>query len=226
MKTISKTLLLFVAILSPLLAAKDPTTPPTAFIRVVNGVAQGTGQLSVEIDGENMRPDGYKLGDATGGMGMKAGSHKVTFKRQGVKEGTTTVVLEKDQTVTLIPFAERVPATDQVPTHYEVRVLRLKQKDVESGRVATFASVSSAPELKIELGTKDHKMISDVIKRLTIVEMPLSYTVGYAPVSVNDTPIEPLPIGSAGNYVIVLYDDAVGKVQSIYFRDFKFLSAD
>lgn len=226
MKTISNTLLLLVATLSPLLAEKDPTAPPTAFIRVVNGVAQGTGQLSVVIDGENKRPDGYNLGDATGGMGMKAGSHKVTFKREGVKEGTTTVVLEKDQTVTLIPFAERVPATDQVPMHYEIRVLRLKQKEVESGRMATFASVSAAPELKIELGGKDRKMTSAVIKRLTIVEMPLNFTVGYAPASVNGIPIEPLPIGSAGNYVVVLYDDAEGKVQSIYFRDFKFLSAD
>ena len=226
MKTISNALIILVATLCQSFAESDPNAAPTGFIRVVDAVAMGTGQVNVIIDGEDMRPQGYNLGSATGGIGMKAGSHKITIKRKGVKEGTTTVALDKDQTMTLIPFAERVPATDQVPAHDEIRILRLKQRQVESGRIATFVSVSATPELKVELQSEDGKWASVFVKRLMTGETALNYSQGYAPAKVNGNPINPIPIGSFGNYVIVLYDDTEGKVQSLYFRDFKFLSAD
>lgn len=226
MKTIFKTLIILVGLLSLLLAQKETSAPPTGFIRIVNGVAQGIGQVNVLIDGEDMRPKGYSLGDATGGIGLRAGSHKVTIKREGAKEGSTTVVLEKDQTVTLIPFTEKVPATDQQPGYFAIRILRLKQRQVESGRTATFVSISANPEIKIELQDETGKWATVFAKRLAVAETPLTYTQGYAPAKVNGNPINPIPIGGAGNYVVVLYDDADGKVRSLYFRDFKFLSAD
>ncbi|MBC7980780.1 MAG: hypothetical protein H7Y36_09485 [Armatimonadetes bacterium] len=226
MKTIFNILLILHSSLCPMLAQKDENAAPTGFIRVVNAVAAGTGPAFLLVDGEDMRTSGYKLGDATGGMGMKAGSHKVLIKREGVKEGSTTVVLDKDQTVTLIPFTEKVPATDQDPAHFEIRILRLKQRQVETARLATFVSVSANPEVKVELGSEDGKAATVFVKRLAIAETPLNYTQGYAPAKINGAPIKPIPIGGAGNYVVVLYDDTEGKVQSLYFRDFKFLSAD
>ncbi len=226
MKTISKILLLLVLTCSSVFAQKDPEASSSCFIRVVDAVATGTGPMNVLIDGEDMRPKGYKLGDATGGIGLKAGSHKVTIKREGVKEGSTTVILEKNQTVTLIPYAERVPASDQEPAHYAVRILRLKQKQVDVGRTATFVSVSANPEIKVELASEDGKWATVFVKRLMIAETPLKYSQGYAPAKVEGKPISAIPIGGAGNYVVILYDDTEGNVQSLYFRDLKFLSAD
>lgn len=226
MKTIFSTLLVVSGMLVPLAAQKEPDSPPTGFIRMVNGIAQGTGTVKLMIDGEDMQPDGYSLGDATGGIGLRAGSHKITFKKEGVKEGTTTIVLDKDQTVTMIPFAEKVPATDQEPGHFKIQILRLKQKEVNSERTASFVSVSAIPEIKIELEDENGKTATLFVKRLSVGETPLNYSQGYAPVKVNGVPVKPIPIGGVGNYVVVLYDDAEGNVQSLNFRDFKFLSAD
>jgi hypothetical protein len=226
MKTIFNILLISVGSCCLALAQKNASASPTGFIRVVNGVAQGVGTIKVLIDGDDMRPKGYNLGEATGGIGLSAASHKVTFKKEGVKEGTTNVALEKDQTVTLIPFAEKVPATDQVPAHYKIQILRLKQKEVESGRTASFVSVSAIPEIKVELQDEEGKFTTTYVKRLSVAETPLNYSQGYAPAKVNGDSIKPIPIGGSGNYVVVLFDDAEGKIQSIYFRDFKFLSAD
>lgn len=226
MKTIFKSLIILISIASPLKAQKDPAAAPMGFIRIVNAIANGTGQVNVLFDGEDMHPKGYKLGDATGGIGLKPGSHKVTITRAGVEEGTTTVILEKNQTVTLIPFSEKVPATDQKPAHFEVRILRLKQKQVDSGRMATFVSVSANPELKVELMGEDGKWSTSFVKRLMIAETPLKFTQAFAPAKVNGNQINSIPIGGDGNYVIVLYDDPDSKVQSIYFRDYKYLSAD
>ncbi|MCX8497342.1 MAG: hypothetical protein ORN51_14265 [Akkermansiaceae bacterium] len=226
MKTIFKTLLAIGGTISVSLAQQDKPANPTGFIRVVNGVAQGPGNISVMIDGEDMRPQGYKLGDATGGMGLRAGTHKVVIKKEGLEDGSTSVVLEKDQTVTLIPFSEKVPASDKRPAYFRIQILRLRQHDVESGRLATFVSVSANPEIKVDLQDEGGKSASAYVKRLAIAEMPLNYTQGYAPAKVNGVAISPIPIGGAGNYVVVLYDTPEGKVGSVYFRDFKFVSAE
>lgn len=229
MRTISNTIFRVLAGAAAALGlaiAQDKAPEPTGFIRLVNGVAPGTGPLFLHINGENMRPAGYNLGDATGGIGLRAGSHKITVSREGVSEGSTTVNLGKDHTVTVIPFAVKVPASDTEPAHFKIQILRLKQKDVESGRVATFVSVSENPELKVEVKSEEGNWSTAFVKRLSITEVPLKYSQGYAPAKVAGNPIKPIPIGGAGNYVIVLYDDPEGNVQSLYFRDFKFLSAD
>lgn len=226
MKTIFRTLVILAGTQCLSMAQEKEEALPTGFIRLVNGVTGGEGNVKLEIDGEDMRPKGYKLGDTTGGIGLRPGSRKVTIKKQGVKEGSTTIQLEKDQTVTVIPYAEKIPASDQEPAHFAIRILRLKQRSVDQGRTATFVSVSANPELKVELQGDDGKWATVFVKRLSIGESPLNYTVGYAPTKVNGKPIKPIPIGGPGNYVIVLYDDPEGNVQSIYFRDFKFLSAD
>lgn len=226
MKTTFK-VFVFLLLTGNLLHSQDKSKiGPVGFIRMVNAVASGTGQLSLMIDGKNVRPKGYALGNVTGGIGRSAGSRKIVIKREGVEDGVTTVNLENDQTVTLIPFAEKVPASDTKPAYFTMKILRLKQRAPETGRTVTFASVSANPELKAEVQGEDGKWASVFVKRLTIGEVPLNYSQGYAPARVNGLPIKQIPIGGDGNYVIVLYDDAEGKVQSLYFRDFKFLSAD
>jgi hypothetical protein len=226
MKTTFRALLFLAGIQLLSVAEETAENLPTGFIRLVNGVAGGEGNVKLEIDGQDMRPKGYKLGDATGGIGLRPGARKVTIRKTGVKEGSTTIQLDKDQTVTVIPYAEKIPASDQEPGHLAIRILRLKQKSVDEGRTATFVSVSANPELKVELQGDDGKWATVFVKRLSIGETPLTYSVGYAPTKVNGKAIKPIPIGGPGNYVIVLYDDPEGNVQSIYFRDFKFLSAD
>ena len=226
MKTIFSTILLLVGIQFTTFAQDDPASPPTGFIRLVNGVSEGSGKLTLKIDGQDMRPQGYNLGDATGGIALRPGGRKVTIKKEGIKEGSTTIQLEKDQTVTVIPFAEKIPATDQEPGHLAIKILRLKQRSVEKERTATFVSVSASPELKAELQGDDGKWVTVYVKRLATAETPMKYSIGYAPAKVNGVPIKSIPIGGTGNYVVVFYDDAEGKVQSLYFRDFKFLSAD
>jgi hypothetical protein len=201
-------------------------SPPVGFIRIANTIAPGTGNVKVLVDGKNIYPAGYKFGAVTGGIGLPPGSHAVTISREGVKEGTTKISVSKDQTVTLIPYADRVPATDQEPAHFEIHILRLKQKEVQNGRSASFISVSGQPEIVAELRDPAGKWTKIPVKRLMIGEATIQYPEGYAPIRVNRKDMDPIPIADAGNYVVVLYDDPDGNIKSVNFRDFKFLSAD
>lgn len=227
MKTISKILTLCMFALGMLpLATSAQETPKSGFIRLVNAVATGTGPLNVHIDGRKINPKGYKIGDLTGGISLPPGNRTVTFTRDGVTEGTTRVNVEPNETTTLIPFAEKVPASDQVPAHWEIRILRLKQKDPEEERSATFTSVSQKPEVKVEIREPEGKWNTVYVKRLAVAQAPVLYPRGYVPLRSADGDLTSIPVSSAGNYVVLLYDDEQGKLRSLNFRDKKFLSAD
>lgn len=219
--------LVFVLSSSALPAQDDQEElPPTGFIRIANTIAPGTGNVKVLVDGKDVYRPGYKFGAVTGGIGLSPGGHAVTFRREGVTEGSTKVSIKKDQTITLIPFAERVPATDEVPAHFEIRILRLKQKEVQNGRSASFVSVSGQSEVLAEVRDPAGNWEKVPVKRLMIGEAAIRYPEGYVPIRVNQKDMEPIPISDAGNYVVVLYDDPEGNIKSVNFRDFKFLSAD
>lgn len=226
MKTIfnSLTLILSLALSSPLARAEGESKH--GFIRLADSVAPGTGALQMLIDGKSVNDEGYKLGDSTGGIKVPIGSHAIKFTREGAEDGNTKVSVLPNETTILIPFAERVPATDAKPAFWAIRVLRLKQRDTEQGRSATFVSVSQSPELKVEMRDPEGKWSSYFVKRLSVTQAPILYPRGYVPVKCAGTDLEPIPIASEGNYVMLLFDDENGKLKSLNFKDRKFLSAD
>ena len=128
--------------------------------------------------------------------------------------------------MTLIPFAEWVLATELEAAHFEIRILRLKQREVSTGRSATFISVSGKPEVIAELRDPKGNWEKIPVKRLMITEAPIKYPQGSVPVKVNAKSVPTIPVVDEGNYVVVIYDDAEGNIHSVNFRDFKYLTAD
>ncbi|MEO0017283.1 MAG: hypothetical protein RLZZ522_566 [Verrucomicrobiota bacterium] len=207
-------------------ATAHPPPPKVGFVRIVNAVAQGKNTLQLLIDGEVMNADGYMLGDVTGGIGLQPGTHEVTFKRTDLKDGVTRINVVADHTTTLIPFAELVPATDEVPAQWAIRILRLKQMAPETKRTATFVSVSQTPEHEVEISDPKGTWTKVFVKRLTLKRTPILYPEGYVPLRSKTGRLPAIPVGEPGNYVVVLYDDAAGKTQALNLQDYKYLSAD
>ena len=195
------------------------------FVRLVDAVAQGHDKLQLLIDGEAMNPDGYQLGDVTGGIGLKPGAHEITIKRPGVREGITRLSIVADDTITLIPFAEQVPATDDKPAHWAMRILRLRQMEPVAKRSATFVSVSQTPEHEVEIRAPNGIWTTVSVKRLAIARTPILYPEGYVPLRCKSGKLPSIPVGEPGNYVVVLYDDAAGHMQALNLQDYKYLSA-
>jgi hypothetical protein len=209
-------------------SAQDPAQPPSksGFIRLVHACAQGEGKLNVDVDGKSVNKNGYDFSDCTGAIPLKPGSHKIKFSRTGVKDGTTTVNIVANETTTLIPFAEKVPASDTEPAYWTIRVLRLKQKDTQNGRSVTFVSVSKEPELTVDVLSSKGNWVSYQVKRLATTQGILDYSEGFNPLRYKDKMLQSIPILSAGNYVVVLYDTPEGKLSSVNFKDYRFLSEE
>ena len=202
--------------------------PQVGFIRLVNAVGPGTGNTKLLIDGENMYPKGYKLGQRTGGIGLEAGSKKIAISKDGVEEGSTSLNVEAGETISLIAFAEKLPADKDKPERWGVKILRLKQRAQEKGFRLTVLSVCSNPEVLFEtdIQGKDKPEASSV-KRLMTTTVDLGNAGGDVTVRLRNpakvlTSFRP---DDPGNYVLVVYDGPDGGVQSLYFYDPKFVIA-
>lgn len=225
-RALTKTLLRLVLGLSVLPSdAIADDRPAFGYIRLVNAVATGDGALRLSIDGVDVNPPGYRLGDITGGIGLSPGAHRISVEREGVETGKTTIRLAKDETLTLIPFAEILPRTDERPPRAVIRILRLNPGPPITTRDAVFVSVCQEPEIKVDLGTGNGWM--DIrVQRLTTERRPLAERHGYVPLRVQGKDRPAMEVSSPGTYLVLLYEDPAGKVLTLNFPDLRYLSSD
>lgn len=207
-------------------AGQDSGHERCGFIRLLDAVSVGTGQLECLIDGRAVRPQGYQLGNVTGGIALKPKGYTVRFQRDGVTAGQTQVNVLANETLILIAFAESVPATAQTAAHWGLRILRLKQHEADDKRTASFVSVAPAPEIIVEVLQSNGKWEAVPVKRLAIARTAIRQARGYLHVRGNNQPLTSVSVAAAGNFVSVLYNDANGILRSINFQDFKYLSAE
>lgn len=196
------------------------------YIRLVHALAAGEGRLTLRLNERDVYPSGYRLGDATGGIGVKVGVCDVVIERDGVETGRTTVDVVAGKTTSLVAFAEKVPADHKKPVHWKARILRLKQAQPERGRSVIFVSVSSQPKIEIEMGDPEGNWHAGVVEQFGIAKMLMKHAEGYVPLRVGEQRLESIPVMSRGAYVVVLYDDVEGTLRAIHFRDYRQLAME
>lgn len=205
-------------------------SPEVGFLRIVNAIAKGEGNLNVLIDGEDIFPKGYKLGQRTGGYGVKAGSHTITLKKQGLESGTTKVTLAKGETLSMIGFAELEPAKkdakEDEPPVWRIKILLLKQSDPESGYRMALISLCTKEELIIQaetVGKSKPEMYG--LERLKITNVSLGKFKPEVTIKTGGEPLAVVAPEDPGNYVVIIYEDETGKVKALSFYDPKFVIA-
>jgi hypothetical protein len=205
-------------------AQKDQ--PEVGFVRIVQAVAPGEGNANILIDGEDIFPKGYKLGQRTGGFGLKAGAHTIAIKKTGVETGTTKITLGKGETISLVGFAEKVPPVkEDDPPVWKTKILLLKQSDPESG--FRLALVSLCPEEGVNVMTQSPGKPPELMyaKRMTVVSKSLGKSKTEVVLKVAGETIALVAPEDPGNYVVILYQDEAGKVKALSFYDPKFVIA-
>ncbi len=203
-------------------SGQDSPPGPCGFIRLLDAVAPGSGMLEFLIDGQAIRPQGYQLGNVTGGIALEPRVYQVRLRRAGVEDGQTQLTVVANETVIVIPFAQRVPATEDQPVHWQMRILRLKQHAADGQRTVSFVSVASDPELTVQIRQVTGHWESIQVKRLGVTRTAIRQARGYLPVRCHDQEFAPVSVVASGNLVAVIYEDASGKLGSINFQDYKY----
>ena len=226
MKTISNILAVLLAA-TGMLSAQNRERPEVGFVRIVNAVSPGTGKATFIVNGRNLYADGYALGQTTGGYGVKAGDLEIEVRKEGVQTGSTSVRLGNGETLTVIAFAERVPPKkEDDPPMWAIKLLRLKQQDVERGYGVSIVSVCRAEETAVDLAVEGREQPERAFaKRLKITTVELGRTRGEIMIRMGDKTIGNISPDSPGNYVVILYENADGEIQALSYYDPKFVIA-
>jgi hypothetical protein len=223
MKTIFNSLVLLAALGSLLLAQPAEM----GFIQIVNAVAPGTGKATFVVNGENLYPDGYGLGQTTGGYAIKSGDTSIEVRKEGVEKGNTRLNIGTGETMSVIAFAERLPSKNEDdPPKWIIKLLRLKQQDVERGFGVSLVSVCKQEEVAVDLTVEGKKKpIRAFAKRLNISKVDIGGRKAEMMLSQEGRVLTNISPDSPGNYVVILYESADGKVEAISYHDPKYVVA-
>ena len=201
--------------------------PLFGFVRIVNTVSPGDGNTNFSVDQEDIYPTGYQLGQDSGGISMKEGTHAITVNKNGVRKGTTKIDVVTGETTTVIAFAELVPSLKKDdPPVWIIKLLRLKQNNIDQGYGLTMVSVADTPETAVILtiggkGTRENYTLS----RLKYTYVSLGGNRGEVFIKKGNKNLTTVSPDTPGNYVVVFYEDEKGETAAIYFFDPKFTVA-
>lgn len=225
-RVISALLTILLGLLLPK-ARAEKADAEVGFIRIVNAVGHGEGLVSITVNGENIFPAGYKLGQKTGGLGLPAGTHSISIEKDGCITGTTKVTLSKGETLSLVGFAQRVVTTkEQDPPKWRIKIFRLKQSDPETGYRVAMVSLCSKDELRVEVvvsGKANSEFVYPKPLAITAVNLGKSKTEVVLKLG-KETAVLVSP-EDPGNYVVIFYEDHFGKVQALSYFDANFVVA-
>jgi hypothetical protein len=204
--------------------------PEVGFLRIVNAISKGEGMVNVFIDGEDIFPKGYKLGQRTGGYGVKAGAHTISIKKNGLETGSTKVNLAKGETLSMICFAELVPpdkdAKKDEPPVWRIKILLLKQSSPESGYRMALISLCKKDETMVQAETVGKtKPETFSLARLKITNVNLGKSKPEVVIKVEGDIVTVVAPEDPGNYIVLFYEDEAGKVKALSFYDPKFVIA-
>lgn len=228
MKTIfSRYYILVILILAHVVCQAQQEIPAVGFLRIINGISHGDGDAKFIVDQEDIYPTGYRLGQDSGAICLNEGSHSITVSKNGVTKGTTKIDVVTGETLSVIAFAELIPPVnkDDAP-RWTIKLLRIKQKSIDSGYGLTLISVADAPETSISLviGSKGTTE-SHALTRLKMTDVNLGTSRGEVFVKMNDKPLTTVSPDTPGNYIVVIYDGERGETAAIYLFDSKFTVA-
>lgn len=209
-----------------LLSSAALAAPEQGFMRIVNAVGHGEGSLRVMVNGQSLCADGYASGDVTGRMVLPAGKHQLRFERAGLAVGSARVSLESGQSLIVIPYVEAIAGWQGSGPQYRIKLFRMASEDVGERKCVTLLSVVGVDALPLRIRDLDRGWIAQALPRLEPKRIEVTQLRGYLPMLHGRRKMASIPIGSAGNHIVVMYDSGDGKVASVEFKDHQVREAE
>lgn len=197
------------------------------FYRIVNVVAAGEGNLNLTIEGKDYWPQGFKLGQRTGAIGMKAGKKEFVLRKEGCKGAKRSLDVVAGETQTFVCFAEPVRDEDGNIIDWELRVARLRQHTPEKGIFLTIVSFCEDEQLGLEVSERAGGAEKRVlVPKMKTTRVRMDGGLVAAEIKHRGRIVTNVMAEKAGNYVVMLYNGADGARKGTVFYDPKFVLAN
>ena len=197
------------------------------FFRIVNVVAAGEGNLKMTMEGKEYWPQGFKLGQRTGGIGMKAGKKEFVLRKDGCKGVKRSLDVVAGETQTFVCYAEPVRDEDGKIIDWELKIARLRQHTPEKGIFVTIVSFCEEKELAIEINeTASGEVVKVAVPKMKTTRAKLASGLVSAEIKYQGEVVTNVMAEKAGNYVVMLYNAVDGAKKGMVFYDPKFVLAN
>ncbi|MFT4176883.1 MAG: hypothetical protein QM627_09525 [Luteolibacter sp.] len=208
-KTMIRVMVIF-SLLVPTIWAEEER----GYLRIFNAVNRGEGSLQVRVNRESLSPEGYALGDLTGGIPLKPGVYRINFEREGTLPARTQLTVHARETTVLIAYVEASDRGD------EIRTFRLKPREVTDSRMVTLVSVAGSPNLKPEVRQVDRRWRAYSLERLKPLGFENLQPSAYLTLRCQGREFTTRSLGESGHAVIVFYEDEQGGLRMKSYLDY------
>lgn len=200
-------------------AQQDPAD--VGFVRIVPLLTAGIGKIHILIDGQDIYPSGYDVGQKTGGISLQAGSHSFVLQKTGIRSTTASFNVGRGESCTLIGFGEQeIAKVPSDPPQWKTRIIPIKKNDFGKGYGLTLVSLCPQDEIKLETEIPNRsKLPVTYLKHLVAADIDLGHSKTDVSIKVNGERVAVISLEDLGNYTMVIYEDRTGKVLGLWFYD-------
>jgi hypothetical protein len=188
--------------------------PQPGHFRFVNAAGL-SGKISLTIDTLKLKPEGFASGDTTGSIGILPGSKKITATSTEAGTATATLTVQPNDSNTIIAYCKvtRDPVTNAPKK--SLQLLQRANPPTSNGRHFQLMYVSSQPTVDVVInGMPKH---INAMREVNEQELPganIKVEQAGRVIVQFDSP-------QAGNFLVLLYDDAAGKLAGVVLPDYK-----
>jgi len=195
-------------------AALGQPAPEPGQFRFANAAGL-SGKVSLMIDTLKVKPEGFAAGETTGLIGMLAGSHKFTVSNAEAGTATATLALQPSASTTMIAYCKVAvdPRTNTLKKG--LQLLQRVNPPPNAGRHFQLLYVSNRPFVDVALNGAPTRI--NALREVKGAEL----SGGDIKVEQADKSIVTFTAPQAGNFLVLLYDDAAGKLVGVVLPDYK-----
>jgi hypothetical protein len=188
--------------------------PPPGHFRFVNAAGLA-GKISLTVDALKLKPEGFASGETTGSIGILSGSPKFTVSSAEAGTATATLSVQPNSSTTMIAYTK---VTVDARTNTIKKALQLLPRvnpPVNNGRHFQLLYVSSQAAVDVVLNGTPQRI--NAMREVNGQELPG----GDIKVEQAGKVIVTFTAPQAGNFLVLLYDDAAGKLAGVVLADYK-----
>lgn len=173
------------------------------------------GKISLTIDALKLKPEGFGAGETTGSIGILPGAKQFMVASAEAGTATATLSVQPNSSSTMIAYCK---VTTEPGTNKPKKAMQLLERvnpPISNGKHFQLLYVSSQPAVDAVVNGTPRRL--NAMREINEQELPgaaIKVEQAGKVVVVFDAP-------QAGNFLVLLYDDAAGKLAGVVLPDYK-----
>ena len=207
--------IVFLLLLSVLCAAGEK-----GYVRFINATDVGKGLMNFSVDGKSLYEKGYGSGQKTGGLGFPEGQLIFVASKNDCEPASLKISVVAGKTTSYIVYAIRSDSRRKNAPPWKLQIRSLPQSSPEKGFELSVLSLTSIPELTLDLSLGGVRKGSVSALKQQVNSIPLKGVAGEnVEVSIKGRPFKVLGFDEAGRTFLILYQTSDGRLKATDFFD-------